>query len=182
MPLLIVCDSFAVCLHRICLPGNTAVFFSKYTLVTESSFPQHFFLFLLSKTELKSPMEIKRNHHQRGLIVKWVYMMQHAIPGRSSLIPVVSEKRATLMPLCPLISIMHHLTVVGFLFTATSLCAFGIRSKCCDPSRQPVEQTADAHRAEQAVSSKSQLIFSCTSLTPGLFVWPVYLHRPISQK
>lgn len=91
------------------------------------------------------------------------------IPGPSSLPPVsvtvVSVKRETLMSSCPLISIMHHLTAVGFIFTATSLCAFGFNSKCCDQSHQLVEQTVTAHRAEQAVSSKSQLIFSCTTLT-----------------
>lgn len=66
---------------------------------------------------------------------------------------------------------MHHIPAVGFIFTATSLCACGINSKCCDPSRQLVEQTATAHRAEQAVSSKSQLIFSCTTLTS----WFIYM-------
>lgn len=68
------------------------------------------------------------------------------------------------MSSCPLISIMHRLTAVGFIFTATSLRVFGINSKCCDPSRQLVEQTATAHRAEQAVSSESQLLFSFTTL------------------
>lgn len=89
------------------------------------------------------------------------------IPGSSSFTPVsvtvVSVQREALMSSCPLISIMHRLTAVGFIFTATSLRAFGINSKCCDPSRQPVEQTATAHRAEQAVSGKSQLIFSCNN-------------------
>lgn len=77
---------------------------------------------------------------------------------------------------------MHRIPAVGFIFTATSLCACGINSKCCDPSRQLVEQTATAHRAEQAVSSKSQLIFSCTTLTTRLFIWPVYHHSPIPER
>lgn len=73
------------------------------------------------------------------------------------------------MSSCPLISIMHYLTAVGLLFTAISRCAFGINGKCCDPSRQLLERTAAAHRAERAVSSKSQLIFSGTRLTPIIY-------------
>lgn len=80
------------------------------------------------------------------------------IPGPSSLpsvsVTAVSVKRGTLMFLCPLISIMHHLTAVGFIFTGTSLCAFGINSKCCDQSHQLVEQTATAHGAELCVKQQ----------------------------
>lgn len=85
-------------------------------------------------------------------------------------VTVVSVKRATLMSLCPLISIMHRLTAVGFILTATSLRAFGINSKCCDPSRQLVEQTATAHRAEQAVSGESQLTLGLHDYLHGLFI------------
>lgn len=85
--------------------------------------------------------------------------------GQTQFATAVRLKRVTLMSLWPLISIMHCLTAVGLIFTATSLLAFGINSKCCDPSHQLVEQTATAHRAEQAVSSKSQLIFSRTTVT-----------------
>lgn len=74
------------------------------------------------------------------------------MPGPYSLPPVsvtvVSVKTETMMSLCPLISIMHCLTAADFIFTATSLRAFGINSKCCDLSRQLVGQTASAHRAE----------------------------------
>ena len=55
---------------------------------------------------------------------------------------------------------MHYLPAAGFIFSATSLCAFGIKGKCCDQPHQLVEQTATAHRAEQAFGSKSQLIYS----------------------
>ena len=61
---------------------------------------------------------------------------------------------------------MRRVTAVGFIFTATSLCAFGINSKCCDPSRQPVEQAVPARRAGQAVSRHSQLHYHLY----GLFV------------
>lgn len=35
---------------------------------------------------------------------------------------------------------------------------------------------------KQAVRSKSQLIFSCTTLTAQLFIWPVYRHSLFSQR
>lgn len=133
--------------------------------MTEYGFLLHRCDFKDSETDLlkwKKPHEI------------WLNVM---LPRLSSHPPVpvtvVSVKRETLMSLWPFISIMHHLTAVGFIFTATSLCALGIKSKCCDQSHQLVEQTATAHRAEQAVSSKSQLIFSCNS---DYMIYLFFLH------
>lgn len=98
-------------------------------------------------------------------------------------VTVVSVKSETLMSLWPFISIMHHLTAVGFILTATSLCALGIKSKCCDQSHQLVEQTATAHRAEKAVSGKSQLIFSCTTLDYMISFYKasLFAHYPLPK-
>lgn len=52
---------------------------------------------------------------------------------------------------------MHHLAAVGFIFTATSLRASGIKSKC-DQACQPLEQTAPETHAEHTVRSELQLI------------------------
>lgn len=177
MPLLILCIWFFQQYLNIlyaCLGTLVFSLVSTFTL-TEYGFLPHRFNFKHGEIDL---FKMKETLWKR-LYVMLPRLSSHPLVS----VTVVSVKRETLMSLWPFISIMHHLTAVGFILTATSLCALGIKSKCCDQSHQLVEQTATAHRAEKAVSSKSQLIFSCTTLTTWfLFTRLLHSHTTLSQR
>jgi len=124
---------------------------------------------LCIQNQMKMTFREERIRHQRRLNVKRMYVMQALISGPSSLPPVfVTVVSVTLIPFH--FNYTYFLTAARFIFTANSLCAFGINSKHCDPSSQLVKQTAAACRAEKAVHSESQLIICLPHYLYGLSI------------
>lgn len=74
---------------------------------------------------------------------------------------------------------MHHLAAVGFFFTAASLCASGIKSKC-ERAHQPLEQTAPdtAGRRQERDTTYS----SCAAATFHFFFRLFFVARLAAAK